>query len=110
MVHPIVSVGWRFLLASIAVLGFAGFGRRLALTPKEHAYNPRTVSILLELRIISPASLTLTTGLISVVFPLWFSGTRLSSLVSETTIGLSGSSWWWDWCLRFDHFVPYRAS
>ena len=38
MVHPIVSVGWRFLLASITVLGICRFrGERLALTLNEHA-------------------------------------------------------------------------
>ena len=71
MVHPIVSVGWRFLLASITVLGICRFrGERLALTLNEHALCAMLGLFLfcLNYGLFYTASLTLTTGLISVVF------------------------------------------
>jgi len=71
VVHPIVSVGWRFLLASITVVGICRFrGERLALTPNEHALCAILGLFLfcLNYGLFYTASLTLTTGLISVVF------------------------------------------
>ena len=53
MVHPIVSVGWRFLLASITVLGICRFWRASRLDLSEHALcDAKNVSILLELWIV----------------------------------------------------------
>lgn len=71
MVHPIVSVGWRFLLASIAVLGICRLrGERLTLTLNEHALCAMLGLFLfcLNYGLFYTASLTLTTGLISVIF------------------------------------------
>ena len=71
MVHPIVSVGWRFLLASIAVLGICRLrGERLTLTPNEHTLCAMLGLFLfcLNYGLFYTASLTLTTGLISVIF------------------------------------------
>ncbi len=71
MVHPIVSVGWRFLLASIVILGICRLrGERLTLTPNEHALCAMLGLFLfcLNYGLFYTASLTLTTGLISVIF------------------------------------------
>jgi drug/metabolite transporter (DMT)-like permease len=71
VVHPIVSVGWRFLLASLVVFGICIFrSERLVLKPAEH-----TLCVLLGLFLFClnyglfyTASLSLTTGLVSIVF------------------------------------------
>ena len=71
VVHPIVSVGWRFLLASLVVFGIC-FARseRLALTVSEHVLCVLLGVFLfcLNYGFFYTASLSLTTGLVSVVF------------------------------------------
>ena len=71
VVHPVVSVGWRFLLASITVFGICLVrGERLALSVLEHGLCAALGLFLFSLNygLFYTASLTLTTGLISVVF------------------------------------------
>ncbi|MGA1001437.1 MAG: DMT family transporter [Litorivicinaceae bacterium] len=71
VVHPIVSVGWRFLLAAGVVFGICWVrGERLKLSVKEHG-----LCLLLGLFLFCvnyglfyTASLSLTTGLVSIVF------------------------------------------
>ena len=71
VVHPIVSVGWRFLLAAGVVFGICWIrGERLRLSAEEHG-----LCLLLGLFLFSlnyglfyTASLSLTTGLVSIVF------------------------------------------
>ena len=71
VVHPIVSVGWRFLLAASVVFGICWVrGERLKLSVKEHG-----LCLLLGLFLFCvnyglfyTASLSLTTGLVSIVF------------------------------------------
>ena len=112
VVHPIVSVGGVFTGIDHCAWDLQVRGERLALTLKEHALCAILGLFLfcLNYGLFYTASLTLTTGLISVVFSTMVFWNALGSLVSEATIGLSGSPRWWDWCLRFDHFVPCRAS
>ena len=71
VVHPIVSVGWRFLLASLLVFGICvARSERLSLTLTEHALCLLLGLFLfcLNYGLFYTASLSLTTGLISVVF------------------------------------------
>ena len=78
-----------FLLASIIVLGICRFrGERLALTLDEHALCAMLGCLFcLNYGLFYAASLTLTTGLISVVSTM-VSGMRLGPLVLEATVGL----------------------
>ena len=71
VVHPIVSVGWRFLLASLIVFGICiARSERLVLTLSEHALCVLLGLFLfcLNYGLFYTASLSLTTGLVSVVF------------------------------------------
>ena len=71
VVHPVVSVGWRFLLASLIVFGICiARADRLVLTLSEHALCVLLGLFLfcLNYALFYTASLYLTTGLISVVF------------------------------------------
>jgi drug/metabolite transporter (DMT)-like permease len=71
VVHPIVSVGWRFLLASLVVFGICIVrSERLILKPTEHALCVLLGLFLfcLNYGLFYTASLSLTTGLVSVVF------------------------------------------
>ncbi len=71
VVHPIVSVGWRFLLASLVVFGICIVrSERLILEPTEHALCVLLGLFLfcLNYGLFYTASLSLTTGLVSVVF------------------------------------------
>ena len=71
VVHPIVSVGWRFLLASFIVFGICiARSERLVLTLSEHALCVLLGLFLfcLNYGLFYTASLSLTTGLVSVVF------------------------------------------
>jgi len=71
VVHPVVSVGWRFLIASLVVFGICiARSERLALTASEHALCVLLGMFLfcLNYGLFYTASLSLTTGLVSVVF------------------------------------------
>ena len=71
VVHPVVSVGWRFLLASLIVFGICiARADRLVLTLSEHAFCVLLGLFLfcLNYGLFYTASLSLTTGLISIVF------------------------------------------
>ncbi len=71
VVHPVVSVGWRFLLASLIVFSICiTRADRLVLTLPEHALCASLGLFLfcLNYGLFYTASLSLTTGLISVVF------------------------------------------
>ena len=71
VVHPVVSVGWRFLLASLIMFGICIVrADRLVLTLSEHALCLLLGLFLfcLNYGLFYTASLSLTTGLISVVF------------------------------------------
>lgn len=71
VVHPVVSVGWRFLLASLIVFGICiARTDRLVLTLSEHALCALLGLFLfcLNYGLFYTASLSLTTGLISIVF------------------------------------------
>ena len=71
VVHPIVSVGWRFLLAATVVFGICwARGERLRLSVKEHGLCLLLGLLLfcLNYGLFYTASLSLTTGLISIVF------------------------------------------
>ncbi len=71
VVHPLVSVGWRFLLASLIVFGICiARTDRLVLTLSEHAFCVLLGLFLfcLNYGLFYTASLSLTTGLISIVF------------------------------------------
>ncbi len=71
VVHPIVSVGWRFLLASFIVFGICiARSERLVLTLSEHALCVLLGLFLfcLNYGLFYTASVSLTTGLVSVVF------------------------------------------
>ena len=71
VVHPIVSVGWRFLLAAGVVFGICWVrGERLKLSVKEHGLCLLLGLFLfcLNYGLFYTASLSLTTGLVSIVF------------------------------------------
>jgi len=71
VVHPIVSVGWRFLLAAGVVFGICWVrGERLRLSVKEHGLCLLLGLFLfcLNYGLFYTASLSLTTGLVSIVF------------------------------------------
>jgi drug/metabolite transporter (DMT)-like permease len=71
VVHPIVSVGWRFLLASGIVFTICWFrGERLRLSAREHVLCLLLGLFLfcLNYGLFYTASLSLTTGLVSIVF------------------------------------------
>jgi len=71
VVHPIVSVGWRFLLAAGVVFGICwARGERLRLSVKEHGLCLLLGLFLfcLNYGLFYTASLSLTTGLVSIVF------------------------------------------
>ena len=71
VVHPIVSVGWRFLLAAGVVCGICWVrGERLRLSVKEHGLCLLLGLFLfcLNYGLFYTASLSLTTGLVSIVF------------------------------------------
>ena len=71
VVHPVVSVGWRFLLACLLVFGICVVRtERLVLTLAEHALCVLLGLFLfcLNYGLFYTASLSLTTGLISIVF------------------------------------------
>ena len=71
VVHPLISVGWRFLLASLIVFGICiARADRLVLTLSEHSLCLLLGLFLfcLNYGLFYTASLSLTTGLISVVF------------------------------------------
>ena len=71
VVHPVVSVGWRFLLACLVVFGICVIRtERLVLTLSEHALCVLLGLFLfcLNYGLFYTASLSLTTGLISIVF------------------------------------------
>lgn len=71
VVHPVISVGWRFLLAAGVVFGICWLrGERLRLSVEEHGLCLLLGLFLfcLNYGLFYTASLSLTTGLISIVF------------------------------------------
>ncbi|MDC0379617.1 EamA family transporter [Litorivicinus sp.] len=71
VVHPIVSVGWRFLLAAGVVFGICWIrAERLRLSAEEHGLCLLLGLLLFSLNygLFYTASLSLTTGLVSIVF------------------------------------------